>query len=236
MKDPLEILCIADHVDPLIYSKSLKDRFGRVDAVLSCGDLKRNYYEFIVTNLNVPFLYVLGNHSPFSIEKPMPLCCDPENADYPVNERSVRSLFNGGILADGKSVYLKNLDLIVAGFGGSIRYNRGDNQYTEGEMFLRILKLIPRLLLNRIIRGRYLDIFITHAPPRHVNDREDPCHRGFRVFRWFLRNFKPKCMIHGHIHLYNYDTSRETVYSGVPVINVYNHYILKMPGEVKSDE
>ncbi len=235
MKDPLEILCIADHVDPLIYSKSLKDRFGRVDAVLSCGDLKRNYYEFIVTNLNVPFLYVLGNHSPFSIEKPAPLCCNSENTGYPDYEKC-GTLFNGGTLVDGRSVYLKKLDLIVAGFGGSVRYNRGDNQYTENEMLFRILKLIPRLILNKIIHGRYLDIFITHAPPRHVNDREDPCHRGFRVFRWFIRNFKPKCMIHGHIHLYSYDTSRETEYSDVPVINAYDHYILKLPKERNFDE
>jgi hypothetical protein len=38
-------------------------------------------------------------------------------------------------------------------------------------------------------------------------------------------------MIHGHIHLYSYDTVRETNYEGVPVINVYDHFLLKLPLE-----
>ena len=219
MKKPLEILCVADHIDPLVYSKSINKRFAHMDAVFSCGDLKSNYYEFIVSSLNLPFVYVLGNHSAFSIE----------NSGSNWNFDSESSLFRGGLLADGKSVYLKKLDLIAAGLGGSIRYSSGENQYTETEMFFRILKLLPSLLWNRIFHGRYLDIFITHAPPRGINDREDPCHRGFRVFRWFLRRFKPQCMIHGHIHLFNYDTVRESVYQGIPIINVYDHYILKLP-------
>ena len=233
MNKPLEILCIADHVDPLIYSKSLKERFGQVDAVLSCGDLKRNYYEYIVSNLNLPFIYVLGNHSPFSIEKPVPMGYQDEGNEFQTSEPYRSKLFSGGMLADGKSVYLKDIDLIVAGFGGSIKYNWGDNQYSEIEMLLRILKIVPRLLWNRLRHGRYLDIFISHAPPRHINDREDPCHRGFRVFRWFIRRFKPLVMVHGHIHLFNYDTVRETVYEGVPVINAYDHYLLKLPLEGK---
>jgi len=224
LKKPLEILCIADNIDPLIYTESLKNRYGHVDAVISCGDLKRNYYEFIVCNLDVPFIYVLGNHSNFSMSKSAS------------NDFLEEKLFSGGKLADGKSLYLKKLDLLVVGLGGSINYNRGENQYTEAEMFIRILALLPRLLLNKIIHRRYLDIFITHAPPRDVNDRKDPCHRGFRVFRWFIRKFTPLCMIHGHIHLYNYDTVRETVYEGVPVINVYNHYLLKLPLKKEENE
>ena len=223
MKASKTILCVADHVDPLVYSKSLKQHFGHVDAVFSCGDLKRNYYEYIVSTLNVPFVYVLGNHSPFSIEK--------NSAAY--NMSIAENLFGGGMLADGKSVYLKEQKIIAAGFGGSIRYNNGDNQYTEFEMCFRILKLLPVLIFNRIFHGRYLDVFITHAPPRHINDKEDPCHRGFKSFRWFLRTFKPQCMIHGHVHLYNYDKKRVTVYEGIPVINVYDHYLLHFP--VKED-
>ena len=121
----------------------------------------------------------------------------------------------------------------MAGFGGSIRYNNGSNQYTEFEMTMRILQILPKLLVNRIFRGRYLDILITHAPPRHVNDLEDPCHRGFKIFRWFLRTFKPECMVHGHIHLYNNNISRVGNCCGVPVINVFKHYLLELPYGVK---
>lgn len=217
MKKELNILCIADHVDPLIYSEGIKKHFSHVDAVISCGDLKKYYYEFIVSNLNVPLLYVLGNHSPFSLEKPNPI------------EYSVKNLFQGGILTDGKCIYIKELDLIVAGLGGCIRHNNGKNQYTEAEMFFRIILLLPQLLLNKIIRGRCLDIFMTHSPPRHINDREDPCHRGFKVFRLFLRIFKPRYMLHGHVHLYKYNDKRKETFKTVPIINVYDHYILKIP-------
>ncbi|HAK45304.1 MAG TPA: metallophosphoesterase [Spirochaeta sp.] len=219
----LKILCIADHVDPLVYSNALKEHFGDVNAVISCGDLKRNYYDYIVSTLNIPFVYVLGNHSQFSIEKSM------SNEFNYENLKNRKRLFPGGILADGRCRYLKELNLIVIGFGGSIRYNNGENQYTEFDMTLRILRLLPRLLFNKIFRGRYLDILITHAPPRHVNDGEDPCHRGFRIFRWFLRRFKPVCMLHGHVHLYNNSAERVSYYNGIPVINAYKHYVLNLP-------
>ncbi|MBI9102538.1 MAG: metallophosphoesterase [Spirochaetales bacterium] len=237
MKETREFLCIADHVDPLIYTASVKERFGHVDAVFSCGDLKRNYYEFIVSMLNVPFIYVLGNHSPFSLDK-SDLSSDYDFSGGGCNDSDLRrrKLFGGGLHVDGRVTYLKKQDLIAAGFGGSIRYNQGDNQYSEVEMFFRILKIIPKLYFNKIFRGRYLDILITHAPPRWVNDREDLCHHGFKVFRWFLRRFRPACMIHGHIHLYDCNAVRETSYEGVPVINVYDHYILKFPLERKDNE
>jgi len=38
------------------------DRFGDVELVLSCGDLPYYYLEYIVSMLNVPLLYVHGNH------------------------------------------------------------------------------------------------------------------------------------------------------------------------------
>jgi Icc-related predicted phosphoesterase len=116
--------------------------------------------------------------------------------------------------------------LIVAGLGGSMQYNRGDNQYTNFQMYLEIFKLIPGMLFNRLFRGRYLDILLTHASPEHIHDRQDPCHRGFRAFLWFMRVFKPKYLIHGHIHLYDLSEVRTTRYEQTLVINAYSHYII----------
>ena len=218
-KKQLEILCIADHVDPLIYSSSLRERFKNIDLIISCGDLEQGYYEYIVSTLNVPFIYVLGNHSQFYIKR------DSMSGSF----ESSSNLFSGGNLADGRSVYLKEADLIIAGFGGSMRYNRNGNQYSEAEMVLRVIGLIPRLLVNKLLHGRFLDIFITHAPPRGINDGEDLCHRGFKIFRWFLDTFRPRYMIHGHVHLYSNMNERIGEYNGIPVINAYKHYILRLP-------
>jgi Icc-related predicted phosphoesterase len=41
-----------------------------------------------------------------------------------------------------------------------------------------------------------------------------------------MRIFKPRCLIHGHIHLYNISDPRATVYRNTLVINAYGHYIL----------
>ena len=58
----MRLLCIADHVDPLIYSTGLKERYGKVDLVLSAGDLTLGYYDFIISTLNRPLFFVFGNH------------------------------------------------------------------------------------------------------------------------------------------------------------------------------
>jgi Icc-related predicted phosphoesterase len=105
-------------------------------------------------------------------------------------------------------------------------YNHGENQFTEGRMLFEILKMIPRLVFNRIFRRRALDILLTHAAPRGIHDRDDPCHRGFAIFLWFMKTFKPRYLIHGHIHLYDLADVRTTKYGDTTVINAYSQYLL----------
>jgi Icc-related predicted phosphoesterase len=112
------------------------------------------------------------------------------------------------------------------GLGGSIQYNHGENQYSNRQMYFRILRKLPALLCNRIFRGRYLDVLLTHAPPEGVGDREDPCHRGFKAFLWFMRVFKPRYLIHGHIHLYDMSAPRVHQCGATTVINVFGHQVL----------
>jgi Icc-related predicted phosphoesterase len=213
----MKILCISDYIDPLVYSTSIKERFKDVDLVLSAGDLPLEYLEFIVSCINKPLLFVFGNHNlnEFHYYKKSGAFVWPEDAIPP----------GSGSVHIGSRVMIEE-GLIIAGLGGSMMYNRGDNQYTESRMFLEMVKLIPVLLLNRIFRGRFLDILLTHAAPRNIHDKEDPCHRGFKVFRWFMRVFKPKYLIHGHIHLYDLADLRTTRYQDTWVINAYSHYII----------
>ena len=58
----MRLLCIADHVDPVIYSNGLKSRYGGVDLVISAGDLTLGYYDFVISTLNKPLFFVFGNH------------------------------------------------------------------------------------------------------------------------------------------------------------------------------
>jgi Icc-related predicted phosphoesterase len=217
----MKILCVSDQIDPLVYSPSIKERFADIDLVLSAGDLPLDYLEFIVSSLDRPLFFVFGHHNL------------KEYADY--RYKQVPDLNNyyseTKAVAGAGTTYLgakvkKEGSLIIAGLGGSLRYNNGENQFTNFQMNLEICKLLPALFFNRIFRGRYLDILLTHASPEGIGDRDDPCHRGFKPFLWFMRKFKPKYLIHGHIHLYDLADIRVRHFEKTVVINAFSHYII----------
>jgi len=145
-------------------------------------------------------LYILGNHD-IRYEESPPVGC--QNID----RRLVR--FKGRE---------------ILGLSGSRWYNGGLNQYTEPEMKKRINGL--RFYLWR--KGGP-DIVITHAPPRHVHDAEDPCHKGFRSFNSLIEKYSPTHFIHGHIHsFFENDTDRITTVNSTQVINSYGFYVFKI--------
>jgi Icc-related predicted phosphoesterase len=216
----MKILCISDQIDPLVYSSSIKERFGDIDLVLSAGDLPLDYLDFVISGLNRPLLFVFGNHNleDFKFFK------KGTGLSMPLRAQKFSSYGFGATHIGSRIV--REEGIIVAGLGGSLRYNRGENQFTNFQMYLEIAKLIPAMLFNRLFRGRFLDVLLTHASPQGIHDREDPCHRGFEAFLWFMRTFKPKYLVHGHIHLYDLSEVRTTEYLKTKVVNAYNHYII----------
>jgi hypothetical protein len=219
----MRLLCIADHVDPLIYSTGLKTRYGNVDLVLSAGDLTLDYYDFIVSTLNKPLYFVYGNHH-LEGRNEEGIAVDPFDKNRNCEPGTASAC--GATCLEGKVVRKKGL--ILAGLGGSIWYNGGGNQYTDFTMFLVILRMVPRLLWHRIMHGKFLDILVTHSPPYGINDLPDPCHTGFRVFLWFMRTFKPSYLVHGHVHLYDRNAAREAHYGGTTIINAYDHIMIDL--------
>jgi len=222
----MKILCVSDHIDPLVYSSSIKSRFRNVDLILGAGDLPLEYYGYIVSLLNKPLLFVFGNHnlSRFQYYKYGPKTGEDSWLDR------IKFSHNFGATYIGDKVK-KVGPLLIGGLGGSRRYNKGENQYTEFQMFLKALKLIPKMLWNRLVHGRYLDILLTHASPRGIHDKPDLCHTGFKVFLWFMRQFKPKYLIHGHIHLYDLNAIRRTKYYRTMVVNCYDHILLEFEAD-----
>lgn len=224
----MKILCVADHVDPLVYSAAIKERFKEIDLVLSAGDLPMEYLGYIASTLNKTILFVFGNHN----LKHLPLFRQSVDS-------AQRGIYQDQMGAAGMlrnrfgSTYIgfkvkRHRNLLIAGLGGSRKYNNGENQFSDAEMRRRIIRMMPRLLWNRVFHGRYLDILLTHAAPFGINDRPDPPHIGFRPFLWFMRRFKPKYLLHGHIHLYDLNAERFAHYAQTTVINVYSHYVLEL--------
>ncbi len=140
----------------------------------------------------------------------------------------------GATCVEGKVVRVRGL--IVAGLGGSIFYNGGENQYTDLSMFLAMLRLLPGLLWHRVFHGRFLDVLLTHSPPYGINDLPDPCHTGFRFFLWFMRTFKPRYLVHGHVHLYDRNAAREARYGSTTIINAYDHVVIELETGTMSNE
>ncbi len=121
---------------------------------------------------------------------------------------------------DGKVIMYKGLK--IAGFDGSRIYSFKEHQYTELEMGIRIAKMIPGFLIRKP------DIILTHAPPRKIHDREEPVHKGFKVFNRLLKRFKPKLWVHGHIHLGSHFEKQETMVDETRVVNAYGYKVIEI--------
>ncbi|POR01795.1 metallophosphoesterase [Alkalispirochaeta sphaeroplastigenens] len=222
----MKILCVADHIDPLVYSATVKTRFSDVDMVLSAGDLPMEYLGFLSSSLNRTVGFVFGNHN----LKALPLF--RKSGASLLEQTSITAQtqnYYGSTCLEDRVMRLEGL--LIAGLGGSIRYNRGEHQFTDFEMNCRLLRLVPRLLWNRLVHGRFLDILLTHAPPRGIHDEEDRCHQGFTGLLWFMRRFRPRYLLHGHIHLYDINAERVSRYHETTIINVYDHYVLDYGGD-----
>ncbi len=221
----MKILCIADHIDPLVYSAGIKQRFQDVELVLSAGDLPLSYYDFIMSTLNKPLLFVFGNHNLKGMEHFRGV--SDTLGRFSALRREVEAPATGAVYLNGR--VRREKGLLLAGLDGSRWYNGGENQYTDLQVYLRLALLMPRLLLNRLLHGRYLDVLLTHAPPLGLHDGQDPCHRGFRALLWFMRVFKPRYLVHGHIHLYSADAVRVSSYDQTTVVNAYDHALIEVP-------
>jgi Icc-related predicted phosphoesterase len=211
MKPSLKILTLSDKQEDLIYSSQVRPRFNDVDLILSCGDLAYYYLEYVVSMLDVPMFYVRGNHS--------------NQVEYTVTGPKIRP--EGGV--DLHRRVIDHQGLILAGVEGSLRYRPGPFQYSQMEMWLHVLRIVPALLRCRLFHRRYLDIFVSHAPPWDIHDQPDLPHQGIKAFRWLIETFKPRYHFHGHIHVYRQDTQTVTHHDSTTVINSYGYLETQIP-------
>ncbi len=212
----MRILAMSDEVATVLYTPNLMQLTGTVDMLLGCGDLPYDYMEYIVTQTRVrDAFYVHGNH------------------DRPQRLSSGQTLKEPGGWqnVDRRVVYAREQDLLIAGLEGSIRYVPGERyQYTEPEMVWRAVHLVPRLLMNRVLHGRHLDILIAHAPAEGIHDSPTGAHRGFAAFLRMIQVFEPRLFLHGHQHRYGPDTWH-THYGTTDIINVHPFCIIDLDDE-----
>ncbi len=196
----MKILVVSDEECPALWNECAKQRLREYDLIISCGDLKADYLSFLVSLARCPVLYVHGNHDTGYDRRP------PEGCDC-IDDKLV--VYNG---------------VRILGLGGCKRYHPGKFQYSESEMRKRIRKLWFPLW-----RTRGVDILVTHAPAEGLGDDRDPAHWGFEALKEFLDQYRPKYMLHGHVHLrYNRSHSRSLEYNGTSIINASERYVLEI--------
>ena len=201
----LKVLSISDRIDSQLLEKDTYEGFKDVDLILSCGDLPYYHIEKLFHLYEVPVLYVRGNHDPrVEYGKSGPL----------YGPRGAIDLHNRVVVLN---------ELIIAGFEGSLPYKEGPFLYSQNEMWHFVLGMVPRLLLNKLVHGRYVDVVITHSPPFGIHDKDSNIHGGFKAFRWLIKTFQPAYFFHGHIHVYTDEETVETVVGQTKVINTYGH-------------
>jgi Icc-related predicted phosphoesterase len=207
----MRILAVSDQEIPILYSPHILERFREIDLVIGCGDLSYSYQEYIHSMLNCPLYYVRGNHA----------VAEEFGVDMALREPP------GGVDLHGRVVRDREKGLLLAGIEGSLLYNYGRYQYSQADMWQMVWSLVPMLLWNKLRYGRYLDIFVSHAPPFGIHDKEDLPHQGIKAFRWLIDVFKPAYHLHGHIHIYRQDDITETAVKGTQVINTYGYRLVE---------
>ena len=187
---------------------------GSVDLIVACGDLPFEYLSSLMNALDVPLVFVPGNH-------------DPDLSGYRATRAGlttragipVRAPWpDGAVNADGRVVDLAGLR--IAGLGGCLRYSSGPNQYSNRQQARRALALRARARCRRLRRGGAVDLLITHAPPRDAGDDDDAPHRGFIALHGLAGALRPTLLLHGHVHPRGGQAGPVWLKSGTPVVNV----------------
>ena len=161
------------------------------DLVLSAGDLPWDYIEYVASCVDVPVVFVPGNHDPaveHSRRNWLGLSLRDEafeDGPHPL----------GATNADRRVVEAAGLR--IAGLGGCVRYKAGPNQYSQREY-----QRLARRLLRRARRGGPVDVLLTHTPPLGLGDGDDQPHEGIDALHPVLERLQPSWHLHGHVHPY----------------------------------
>ena len=199
----MRILAVADAEDRALADHFDPERWRGVELVLSMGDLKSEYLDYLVSRLNVPLLYVRGNHDARYAEDPPAGC---ENVDG-----RVRRI--GG--------------LRIAGLEGSRWYGGSGVEYSDRHMAFRAFMLGLKI---RLAGG--VDVIMTHAPPTYgdpvLDAATDKVHAGFESLRRLALAHRPRLFLHGHTHLNYGRNKRERLIGQTRVIDCYGATLIEL--------
>jgi hypothetical protein len=214
----VRILAVSDEVAEPLWTPDV--RRYEPDLVVGCGDVPFDLLAWIADTTETPLVFVPGNH-------------DPDLGGYRHTRRGLVLRAGipvtppwppGAINADGRVVDVAGVR--IAGLGGSRRYQRGPNQYTERQQARRVRRLISRVRHRR--PSGPVDIVIAHAPIAGVGDTgpDDPVHQGFQAFHRLVARLQPDFFLYGHVK--GAASRTEHRIGATRVVNVFDHQLLEL--------
>ncbi len=106
--------------------------------------------------------------------------------------------------------------LRFGGFQGCVRYKENPDaiMFTQDQANA-LMRDFPKV-----------DVFISHFPPRGINDEEEIAHQGFDALRKYIDEQQPKVWLHGH----TYPTDERVIkqYGNTRIEYVFKHKILEL--------
>jgi predicted phosphodiesterase len=216
------VLAVSDEVDERLLADLGPVRAAEL--VVACGDLPFEYLRYLMNGLDVPLVFVPGNHDPdlsgYRNSRAGLVLRDglPARAPWP----------DGAVNADRRIVDIAGLR--VAGLGGCRRYGSGPNQYSDRQLARRARSLRRKARWQRLHGGRPVDVLLTHAPPRGVGDGADPAHWGFTALHGVVAGLRPAMLLHGHVLPYDAASPQQQL-GATAVRNVAGRHLLDIrPG------
>lgn len=119
-------------------------------------------------------------------------------------------------ITDMHRATVKYQDISFGGLQGCVRYkDNPDAIMSTQEETWQLMAGFP-----------YVDVFLTHCPPRGVNDEDELAHQGFDALREYVERVKPKYLLHGHT--YPTDETMVTKLGDTTIIYVHKYKIIEI--------
>lgn len=110
--------------------------------------------------------------------------------------------------------------ITLGGFEGSVRYKADSYapMYTQQEAS-ELIQQLPAV-----------DVLISHAPPRGIHDEPEPAHQGYDALRWYIEQYHPSFLLHGH----TYPTESVTTLGATQIVYIHEDQVIELDCEAKT--
>ena len=176
---PIRLLAVSDVMDPALEYAVNRQRIGRLDAIVGCGDLEPGYLAFLGDAFEVPVVYVRGNHD--------------RGGRWSETVRKAPEHLRSGHLVEFNG-------LTVAPFEWpGLHADRAPRD--EWNAWRDVLRTWGSLIVRRLFGEATPVLVLSHAPPRGVGDHAaNRYHVGYAGYRWLLERLRPPLWLHGHVN------------------------------------